>query len=141
MISIKKTGSHEDRHFMDGEHQITVGIDPTLWLVVQQIADTAAGEKGSLVGNGSDWDRLNVWIVGQVHRCPKDIELWAWIEKQALEHKDRCLKQLCETILELFPTTPGSMAGGEADDDFDLEQFVDEIMREVDESARGTNNN
>lgn len=86
MLSVRKLGNRvETRHFIDDEHQITIGIESELWPFLQQIANANAKRNGWLNGMGSDWDYLNIWIIRRVHSCPRDIEPWQWVEKAIID--------------------------------------------------------
>jgi len=84
MRSIKNGDGVEARHFMDGEHQITIGIDRSLWPMVQRLANQTASSKRWLSGTGTEWDYLNIWIIGRISSCPKGVDAHAWIS-QAVE--------------------------------------------------------
>lgn len=84
MVSISPEKNVEVRHFMDDEHQITIGVDAELWDILQRIANYTAKRKGWLDGRGSDWDNLNIWIVGRVAKRPKDVEPYQWISAVVL---------------------------------------------------------
>ena len=83
MMSIATGEDVEARHFMDGEHQITIGIDRNLWPRLQVVANEVARGKGWLRGSGTDWDCLNVWIIGRLNSCPKGMEPYAWVARAA----------------------------------------------------------
>lgn len=83
MRSISTGKKTETRHFMDDEQQLTIGIHKDLWPIVQRIANRTANEKQWLGGRGSDFDYLNIWIIGCVARCPKNVELHEWISQDA----------------------------------------------------------
>lgn len=81
MRSIGTAKNVEVRHFMDDEHQITIGIDRDLWPIVQGLANQAASERQWLGGKGSDGDHLNLWIIGHLARCPKGVEAHDWVSQ------------------------------------------------------------
>jgi hypothetical protein len=74
----------ESRHFMDGERQITITLDAALWESVQELANRTAGSAKWLSGKGTNWDNLNIWIIGRVSRCPRGTEANQWV-RQAIE--------------------------------------------------------
>ena len=81
MRSVKESGEQiEVRHFMDDDYQITIGIDSELWPILQQIAIATAKRKGWLIGHGSSWDYLNLWVLGRLLHRPAKVEPWQWIE-------------------------------------------------------------
>lgn len=81
MRSIATGNNIEVRHFMDDEHQITIGIDSDLWPRIQLIANETARERRWLGGKGSDWDYLNIWVIGRLALCPKGVQGHDWISQ------------------------------------------------------------
>jgi len=81
MRSIGTGDNIEARHFVDDEHQITIGIDRNLWPKVQRIANQTANDKQWLGGRGSEWDYLNIWIIGRLSGCPKGVDAHEWISQ------------------------------------------------------------
>ncbi|MCR6663786.1 MAG: hypothetical protein NVV60_11760 [Luteimonas sp.] len=79
MRSIGGGDNIEVRHFMDDEHQITIGLDRSLWPLIQRIANQAAADNQWLGAKGSEWEYLNIWIVGLVAQCPRGVEAHEWI--------------------------------------------------------------
>ena len=78
MVSIKQAENVETRHFMDDEHQITIGVDKNMWQILQLVANYNTKI-------GSDWHNLNVWIINRLLSKPKDIEPWEWISKAVID--------------------------------------------------------
>ena len=83
MRSIAIGSDIEARHFMDDDHQITIGIKRNLWPVLQDIANRTASERRWLSGKGSDWDYLNIWVIGRLSSCPEGIEPHDWLSRAA----------------------------------------------------------
>ncbi len=83
MNSIDRNENTEVRHFMDDERQISIGIAPEAWIALQALANEKAKEAGWLNGRGSDWDNLNIWVIGRLARCPDGIEPYQWIAQAA----------------------------------------------------------
>ena len=86
MRSIAAGINIETRHFMDDEHQITIGIDREFWPVVQRIANQRAIDKKWLASSGSEWDYLNIWIIGRLSSCPEGVDAHDWISKATQEN-------------------------------------------------------
>lgn len=61
----------EIRHFFDGDRQKTVCLPHDLWPSLQNIANETAKSENWLDGNGSDWENLNIWILGQIRAMMK----------------------------------------------------------------------
>jgi hypothetical protein len=80
MVSIQPTGDAEPRHFFDGDRQITIGLQKSYWLLLEQIAVEQANKRGWLEGGGITSDYLEIWIIGQVSSCPKNLQAWDWIK-------------------------------------------------------------
>ncbi|MCX6864631.1 MAG: hypothetical protein NTV46_00170 [Verrucomicrobia bacterium] len=83
MRSIGTGDNIEVRHFMDDEHQITIGIDRNIWTIIQRIANQTAIDKQWLDGKGSEWEYLNCWIIDQLSRCSKEVDAHEWISQAA----------------------------------------------------------
>lgn len=81
MNSIDTAENVEVRHFMDDEHQITIGIHKDIWPVLQGVANRKSKTAGWLNGAGGDWDNMNIWIIGRLAKCPSNIEPHNWISK------------------------------------------------------------
>jgi len=95
---------NEVRHFMSGEKQISIGIDNNHWDTIQRIANEQALSQNWLAGKGTNWDYLNIWIIGALFKCPRNVEPAEWITKIAInqERIDSDNKQLMElTDLEI----------------------------------------
>ena len=89
---------------MNDEKQISIGIDNNHWNTIQRIANAQALSKNWLSGKGTNWDYLNIWIIGTLFKCPKNVEPAEWITKIAInqERIDSNNKQLMElTDLEI----------------------------------------
>ncbi|WP_028765121.1 hypothetical protein [Shewanella colwelliana] len=56
----------ETRHFFDGDKQKSVCLPPDLWPSLQELANETAKSENWLGGTGSDWDNLNIWILGEI---------------------------------------------------------------------------
>lgn len=83
MNSIATAGNIETRHFMDDEHQITIGIDMDLWPALLRIAHQSARDNQWLAGRGTERDYLNIWIIGRLSTCSKGVEAHDWISQAA----------------------------------------------------------
>ena len=71
MLSIAPGENVEARHFMDEEHQITIGIARHQWPRLQRLANQAAEANGGRPDPGAEWDRLNGWILRRLSSCPR----------------------------------------------------------------------
>ena len=76
MNSVDPGKNVEVRHFMDDEHQLSIGVDKDIWPALQAIANQQT--------KGSDWYNLNIWIIRRLITCPGNIEPHQWIS-QAIE--------------------------------------------------------
>jgi len=79
MLSIAPGENVEARHFMDDEHQITIGIARHQWPRLQRLANQAAEANGGRPDPGAEWDRLNGWILRRLSSCPRGVAPHAWV--------------------------------------------------------------
>ena len=83
MVSISPEQNVEVRHFMNDEHQLTIGVRGDVWPLLQELANHGAMSNNRLSGRGSDWTNLNIWIIGRLHVKPRGIEPWEWVARAA----------------------------------------------------------
>jgi len=79
MVSISRDDNVEIRHFMDDEHQLTIGIRAELWPLLQELANREAERRKWLNGRGSDGNYLNIWVIGRLAEKPEKVEPWQWV--------------------------------------------------------------
>jgi len=70
-------------HFMDDDHQLSIGVSKILWPVLQEMANREAQCSRWLGGLGSDWEYLNIWIIRRLADRPDGVEPWQWITRTA----------------------------------------------------------
>ena len=85
MLSIAPGENVQARHFMDDEHQITIGIARHQWLQLERLVNQAAATNGGRPEPGADWDLMNGWILSRLMSCPRGVAPHAWVALAADE--------------------------------------------------------
>lgn len=76
----------ETRHFFDGDRQKSVCLPRDFWPSLQKIANETANSENWLDGNGTDWDNLNIWLLGQIRSMMKSTNCSSrWVTSRSSE--------------------------------------------------------